>query len=164
MPTEPSPPLNHHQVDSSATTSSVRLQWNAPDRPNGNITHFKVTYDMHAFRNQPDMVVYRPSFSTFPSPPPSLPLSSPSPPFPPHLQVYYQKRSSRQYQVSDWQGQGYVVLDGLDPNTEYYVNVTAVTDTFESDASNGLRVVTLPVAASATPATATGVCVSVNFG
>ena len=45
-----------------------------------------------------------------------------------------------------------MVLDGLDPNTEYYVNVTAVTDTFESDASNGLRVVTLPVAA------ATGVC------
>ena len=35
-----------------------------------------------------------------------------------------------------------MVLDGLDPNTEYYVNVTAVTDTFESDASNGLRVVT----------------------
>ena len=40
-----------------------------------------------------------------------------------------------------------MVLDGLDPNTEYYINVTAVTDTFESDASNGLRVVTLPVAA-----------------
>ena len=38
-----------------------------------------------------------------------------------------------------------MVLDGLDPNTEYYVNVTAVTDTFESDASNGLRVVTLLV-------------------
>ena len=37
-----------------------------------------------------------------------------------------------------------MVLDGLDPNTEYYVNVTAVTDTLESDASNGLRVVTLP--------------------
>ena len=35
-----------------------------------------------------------------------------------------------------------MVLDGLDPNTEYYVNVTAVTDTFESDTSNGLRVVT----------------------
>ena len=35
-----------------------------------------------------------------------------------------------------------MVLDGLDPNTEYYVNVTAVTDTLESDASNGLRVVT----------------------
>ena len=60
-----------------------------------------------------------------------------------------------------------MVLDGLDPNTEYYVNVTAVTDTFESDTSNGLRVVTLLVAASATPATAalaTGVCVSVTFG
>ena len=81
---------------------------------------------MHAFRSETDMVVYCPS-------------SSPSP-----IQVYYQQGSSHQYQVSDWQGQGYVVLDGLDPNTEYYVNVTAVTDTFESDASNGLRVVTLP--------------------
>ena len=52
-----------------------------------------------------------------------------------------------------------MVLDGLDPNTEYYVNVTAVTDTFESDASNGLRVMTQPVAALA--ASATGVCVCV---
>ena len=50
-----------------------------------------------------------------------------------------------------------MVLDGLDPNTEYYVNVTAVTDTFESDTSNGLRVVTLHVAALA--ASAIGVCV-----
>ena len=126
MSTEPSPPLNLRQVDSSVTTSSVRLQWDAPDRPNGNIKHFKVTYDMHAFRSESDMVVYCPS-------------SSPSP-----LQVYYQQGSSQQYQVSDWQRQGYVVLDGLDPNTEYYVNVTAVTDTLESDTSNGLRVVTLP--------------------
>ena len=34
-------------------------------------------------------------------------------------------------------------MDGLDPNTEYYINVTAVTGTSESDASNVLRVVTL---------------------
>ena len=40
-----------------------------------------------------------------------------------------------------------MVLDGLDPDTEYYVNVTAVTDTLESDTSNGLRMLTLPVAA-----------------
>ena len=72
------------------------------------------------------------------------------------LQVYYQHAGPPR-QVSDWEPQGYVVLDGLDPNTEYYVNVTAVTDTLESDASNGLRVVTLHVAALA--ASATGVCV-----
>ena len=36
-----------------------------------------------------------------------------------------------------------MVLDGLDPSTEYYINVTAVTVT-ESDTSNGLRVTTLP--------------------
>ena len=44
-----------------------------------------------------------------------------------------------------------MVLDGLDPDTEYYVNVTAVTDTLESDGSNGLKVLTLPVAALDTP-------------
>ena len=75
MPTEPSPPLNLRQVHSSVTTSSVRLQWDAPDPPNGNITHFKVTCDMHAFRSETDMVVYHPS-------PPLLhttPLPSPLP-------------------------------------------------------------------------------------
>ena len=82
MSTAPSPPLKLRQVDSSVTTSSVRLQWDAPDPPNGNITHFKVTYDMHALRSETDMVVYHPSFSTFPSPSPS-PSYSPSPP-PPH--------------------------------------------------------------------------------
>ena len=103
---------------------------------NSDITHFKVTCDIHAFRSEIDMLVYCQH-----SPPPP-PLTVPPLPLPSPLQVYYQQGSSRQYQVSDWQGQGYVVLDGLDPNTEYYVNVTAVTDTFESDANNGLRVVT----------------------
>ena len=48
-----------------------------------------------------------------------------------------------------------MVLDGLDPNTEYYINVTAVTLASESDSGNVLRVVTL----SAVPATGMGACV-----
>ena len=35
---------NLSQVGSSVTTSSVQLQWDAPDPPNGNIMLFKVTY------------------------------------------------------------------------------------------------------------------------
>ena len=56
--------------------------------------------------------------------------------------MYYSGGAPRQYQVSDWHRQGYVVLDRLDPNTEYHITVTAVTATAESDRSNGVRVVT----------------------
>ena len=50
-----------------------------------------------------------------------------------------------------------MVLDGLDPNTEYYINVTAVTLASESDSGNVLRVVTLPEVP--VPAAGMGACV-----
>ena len=50
-------------------------------------------------------------------------------------------------------------MDGLDPNTEYYINVTAVTGTSESDSGNVLRVVTLPeVSEVPVPAAGMGMC------
>ena len=53
-----------------------------------------------------------------------------------------------------------MVLDGLDPNTEYYINVTAVTGTSESNTSNVLRVVTLSeVSEVPVPAAGMGACV-----
>ena len=44
---------NLRQVGSSVTmrTSSVRLEWDAPDPPNGNIILFKVTYHMQRIVN-----------------------------------------------------------------------------------------------------------------
>ena len=42
---------NLRQVGSSVTTSSVRLEWDAPDPPNGNIMFFKVTYQTQRIVN-----------------------------------------------------------------------------------------------------------------